>query len=144
MKVSGRRLHGRLPEERLAALRREEQELATLAVKDEQIAAIASQIEGFRARVSQGLAGATFFEKRALVELLIDRVIIDAPDVEIRYVVPLTGAAERKGVLRTRHRARGIARLNRGHAASLCTCGCSCLGGRPLRFGATHSGSGTW
>jgi site-specific DNA recombinase len=92
-------------EERLAMLRREEKELAHLAVKEEQLAQIAGQVESFRARVSQGLAEATFAERRALVELLVERVIIDAPDVEIRYIVPLTGAAERKGVLRTRHRA---------------------------------------
>ena len=35
-----------------------------------------------------GLAGATFEQKRALVELLVDRVIVTDEDVEIRYVVP--------------------------------------------------------
>ncbi len=32
-----------------------------------------------------GLAGATFEQKRALVELLVDRVIVTDEDVEIRY-----------------------------------------------------------
>ncbi len=92
-------------EERLEALRREEQQLLAEGVKDDQIQLIAGQVETFRARVAGGLERATCAERRALVELLVDRVIIDAPEVEVRYVVPLTGVAERKGVLRLRHRA---------------------------------------
>ena len=99
-----RQRRGKL-EERLAALQREEQQLAAETVKEDQLQAIAGQVEAFRARIAERLAGASFKERRALVELLIDRVVVDAPTVEIRYVIPLTGVAERKGVLRLRHRA---------------------------------------
>ena len=44
--------------------------------------------------MSQGLAEATFEQKRQLVELLIDRVVVTDDDVEIRYVVPTTPASE--------------------------------------------------
>ncbi len=48
---------------------------------------------------------ASFAQRRTLVELLIDRVVVDGEDVEIRYVIPLSGAARRKRVLRPRYRA---------------------------------------
>ncbi len=92
-------------EERLEAVRREEQQLIAEGVQDDQLQGIAGQVEAFRARVAQGLERATFAERRRLVERLVDRVIVDAPEVEGRYVVPLTGVAERNGVVRLRHRA---------------------------------------
>jgi site-specific DNA recombinase len=52
------------------------------------LAATAASLEAFCAQVSAGLADATFEQKRALVELLIDRVIVTHEEVEIRYVVP--------------------------------------------------------
>jgi site-specific DNA recombinase len=41
------------------------------------------------ARLRQGLAHATFEQRRELVELLIDRVIVVGEQVEIRYAVPI-------------------------------------------------------
>jgi hypothetical protein len=41
--------------------------------------------------------------RRTLVVVLVDRVLVDAPDVEIRYVITLTGLARRNGVLRPCH-----------------------------------------
>jgi hypothetical protein len=38
--------------------------------------------------VKAGLAPATFAQKRTLVELLIDRVLVTNSDVEIRYAIP--------------------------------------------------------
>jgi len=49
---------------------------------------------------------AGFATKRAIVELLVDRVIVDGQGVDVRYVMPLKGLAQRKGVLRPHHRAR--------------------------------------
>ena len=92
-------------EERREALRREQRQLATVAVRESDLRRIAVQAEAFRRRIAEGLERATFAEQRALVELLVDRVIVDAPEVEIRYVIPLTGIAERNGVLRLRYRA---------------------------------------
>ncbi len=91
-------------EERLAVLRREEQQLLAQAVQESQLAAIAGRLEEFRTAIAQGLEQASFAQKRTIVELLVDRVVVDAPEVEIRYVLPISGAAQRKGVLRSRYR----------------------------------------
>jgi site-specific DNA recombinase len=60
------------------------------AVAHQQIAlgAVADGLEAFCTTVRQGLAHASFTERRALVELLIDRVIVLDGEVEIRYVIP--------------------------------------------------------
>ena len=42
----------------------------------------------FCRRVAAGLDAATFEQKRQLVELLIDRVVVTGDAVEIRYVMP--------------------------------------------------------
>src|SRR6266478_3842723 len=48
----------------------------------------------FCQRVRQSLAHATFAQRRQLVELLIDRVVVTDGDVEIHYVIPTTPASE--------------------------------------------------
>ncbi len=65
---------------------------------------VAAGVENFRAAIADGIEHASFAQRRTLVELLIDRVVVDGEDVEIRYVIPLSGAARRKGVLRPRYR----------------------------------------
>jgi site-specific DNA recombinase len=86
----------------LAELERKRQELdrrhATLATQQRQLDAIAQQrlelgavadgIEAFCQTVRAGLATATFAQRRRLVELLIDRVVVTDGEVEIRYVLP--------------------------------------------------------
>ena len=44
--------------------------------------------------MQQGLEQATFEQKRHLVELLIDRVVITQEEVEIRYVIPTSPQSE--------------------------------------------------
>jgi site-specific DNA recombinase len=92
-------------EDRLVELQREEQRLAAESVREDQLRIVAARVEEFRAAVARGLDQADFAQRRALVELLIDRVVVDAPEVEIRYVIPISGAARRKGVLPSRHRS---------------------------------------
>jgi hypothetical protein len=92
-------------EQRLADLRREQQRLVADASNGEQLERLVSHMDAFRATLAAGLERATFDQRRTLAELLIDRVVVDAPGVEIRYVIPLSGLAQRKGVLRPRHRA---------------------------------------
>ena len=41
-----------------------------------------------------GLEQATFEQKRQLVELLIDRVVVTMEEVEIRYVIPTSPNSE--------------------------------------------------
>jgi site-specific DNA recombinase len=92
-------------EQRLDAVRREEQGLAAAVAQQGRIGDIVAQVEAFRAAVADGLERATFAQRRELVELLVERVVVDAPEVEIRYILPLTGLAQRNGVLRPHHRA---------------------------------------
>ena len=52
---------------------------------------MAAQLQGsaeFCRRVQAGLADASFEQRRQLVELLIDRVVVTEDEVEIRYVIP--------------------------------------------------------
>ena len=91
-------------EARLADLAQEEQQLAVSAEQRAQVAAVATRMETFRASIAQGLEQASFARRRELVELLIDRVLVDPPEVEIRYLIPFGGVAHRKVVLQSRHR----------------------------------------
>lgn len=75
------------------ALDRQVRQLEAQLHKQVEIDAIVPSIEAFCQRVQQGLAQATFDQKRELVELLIDRVIVDDAQVEIRYVIPTTEAS---------------------------------------------------
>ena len=75
-------------EARLLALERQEQELFAEADRQDGTAELAANAEAFCRRVREGLASADFERKRALLELLVDRVIVTDGDVEIRYVFP--------------------------------------------------------
>jgi site-specific DNA recombinase len=75
-------------EGRCDALLAQQRQLDASAEERIELAGIAGSIEKFCEQVGAGLAGATFEQKRALVELLIDRVIVTDEEVEIRYVVP--------------------------------------------------------
>jgi site-specific DNA recombinase len=92
-------------ESRLAELLHDEQVLEAETVQRDHLQNLAARVDDFRAAISEGIEHADFDQRRALVELLIDRVVVDGADVEIRYVIPLSGAARRKGVLRPRYRA---------------------------------------
>ena len=68
-----------------------EQQAAQLQATAEQRAALLETfpaIETFCQQVQPVLAQATFAQRRQLVELLIDRVIVTDEEVEIRYVIP--------------------------------------------------------
>jgi site-specific DNA recombinase len=73
---------------RLEALQAQQRQVEAAAQQHLDLAAVAATIDTFCARVRTGLADATFEQRRALVELLIDRVIVTNDEVEIRYVVP--------------------------------------------------------
>ena len=51
-----------------------------------ELAKIADSIEHFCEQMRSGLSEATFEQKRPLVELLIDQVVVTDEEVEIRYV----------------------------------------------------------
>jgi site-specific DNA recombinase len=81
-------------EQRAQALAAQEMQLRSDAERQQHLAAVAASLEAFRERVQRGLADATFAQRRALVELLVDRVIVTDADVEIRYVLPTSPESE--------------------------------------------------
>jgi site-specific DNA recombinase len=59
-----------------------------------EIARLGLSLEAFCRRVREGLDGATWEQKRRLVEWLVARVVVADGEVEIRYVIPATPAGE--------------------------------------------------
>ncbi|MBV9579330.1 MAG: recombinase family protein, partial [Chloroflexi bacterium] len=92
---------------RLLALDRQEHDLARDAERQGATAGLAVHAEAFCRRVREGLADADFDRKRALLELLVDRVIVSDGAVEIRYVVPTGPDGEREPFWRLRTDYRG-------------------------------------
>jgi site-specific DNA recombinase len=88
-----RRRRGEL-EQRRQALEEQYRQLEVQVDRRNELAGLAQSMEDFCGRVRQGLAQATFEQKRQLVELLIDRVIVSDGEVEIRYVMPTTPISE--------------------------------------------------
>jgi site-specific DNA recombinase len=79
---------------RRQALERQRQQLEVQVDQHQAVTHVMASIEGFCEQVQQGLAQATFAQRRQLVELLIDRVVVTNGDVEIRYVIPTSPASE--------------------------------------------------
>src|SRR4051794_21391537 len=80
-------------EQRARALAEQEEQLRSDAAR-RQRAGMAASLEAFRERVQGGLAQASFEQRRQLVLLLIDRVVITDAAVEIRYVLPTSPDSE--------------------------------------------------
>jgi site-specific DNA recombinase len=95
-------------ERRRQTLYEQRQLLEAQTDRRRELAGLSRSIEDFCGRVRQGLEQATFDQKRLLIELLIDRIIVTDGEVEIRYVVPTTRASEqiRFCHLRLDYRAR--------------------------------------
>ncbi|MBD1910740.1 MULTISPECIES: recombinase family protein [unclassified Leptolyngbya] len=72
----------------------QQQQLTLQAHKKLEVANLAQGIEEFCQRVKTGLSQASFDQKRKLIELLIDRVIVTGNEVEIRYVMPTHARGE--------------------------------------------------
>jgi site-specific DNA recombinase len=103
------------------ALALQDEQLSAQAHRHQERAALATRLQAFCQRVSAGLAAASFEQKRQLVELLIDRVVVTNDDVEIRYCIPTTPTSEHVRFCHLRtdyfHRPRLHRRLRdgRGH-----------------------------
>jgi site-specific DNA recombinase len=80
--------------QRRQALERQQQQLEAQVDQRQAVTQVMASIEGFCEQVQRGLAQATFAERRQLVELLIDRVVVTNGDVEIRYVIPTSPASQ--------------------------------------------------
>ncbi len=88
-----RRRRGEI-ERRRAALVEQERRLAGEADHLSELNGLAGSLGEFCERVSSGLLGATFDQRRELVELLIDRVVVTEGEVEVRYVLPTSPQSE--------------------------------------------------
>jgi site-specific DNA recombinase len=70
------------------ALKTQRSQLEATVTQRIELSQVADSIEAFCAQIHPALDQATFAQRRQLVELLIDRVIVTDEVVEIRYVVP--------------------------------------------------------
>lgn len=70
------------------ALNKQENQLQAKSTQMFTLAQVADSIEVFCAKIRLTLENISFEQKRQLVELLIDRVVVLDGDVEIRYVIP--------------------------------------------------------
>jgi site-specific DNA recombinase len=95
-------------EQQLQSLLQTERQLEADSQQQSQVASLARSIEDFAARLRGSLEQADFEQKRQLVELLIDRVIVTDDKVEIRYVVPTTPASEQVRFCHLRTDYRGL------------------------------------
>jgi len=77
-----------LLDRRRATLTAQQRQLDAITQQRLELGAVARGIQAFCQTVRAGLATATFAQRRQLVQLLIDRVIVTDGDVEIRYVLP--------------------------------------------------------
>ncbi|HET7080729.1 MAG TPA: recombinase family protein [Chloroflexia bacterium] len=75
-------------EQKQRGLAQQREHLEAQAARAGDLAAQVRGAEEFCQRIRAGLADASFAQKRHLVELLIDRVVVTDDEVEIRYVVP--------------------------------------------------------
>jgi site-specific DNA recombinase len=66
----------------------QKRQLEATARERTELSEVVDSMEKFCEQVKAGLCDATFEHRRALVELLIDRVIVTDEEVEIRYVIP--------------------------------------------------------
>jgi site-specific DNA recombinase len=71
----------------------QEREIEAQSQRTEELGALAQSIQEISERLREGLEQATFTQRRQLVELLIDRVVVTNGEVEIRYVVPTSEAS---------------------------------------------------
>ncbi len=69
-------------------------QLEAQAQKQIEVTALATGIQAFCQRIQPTLEQLSFAQRRQLVELLIDRVIVDNDKVEIRYVIPTSPKGE--------------------------------------------------
>jgi site-specific DNA recombinase len=81
-------------EQRLQGIAEQVRQVEASVGRHDELAAMVESIEAFCQRVQQGLAEATFEQKRHLIELLIDRVVVTNEEVEIRYVIPTSPSSE--------------------------------------------------
>jgi site-specific DNA recombinase len=88
---------------RAEALESQARQFEASVNRQNELTGMGESIQDFCHRVRQGLEHASFEQKRQVVELLIDRVVVTNGKVEIRYVIPTSPKGEQVcfGHLRT-------------------------------------------
>jgi site-specific DNA recombinase len=81
-------------EQRQQGIAEQARQLEVSVGRHDELTGMVQSVETFCQRVQQGLAEATFEQKRQLIELLIDRVVVTNEEVEIRYVIPTSPTSE--------------------------------------------------
>ena len=81
-------------EQREEALATQARQLDAQVDRQAEVAHLALNLDAFCRRVRSGLTHATWEQKRQLIEWLVARVVVADGEVEIRYVIPTTPAAE--------------------------------------------------
>ena len=79
---------GHLTEER-RALEREQEERLRLRQQQARVEAVRTDLAAFCTRVRTRLDAATFADKQAILQLIVERVIVGEGTLEIRHVIPL-------------------------------------------------------
>ena len=73
------------------ALTAQYQQRAQLRRQAAQVREVLEDLEAFCGRINARLEDATFEEKQAILQLLIERIIVGEDTLEIRHVIPLHG-----------------------------------------------------
>ncbi len=81
-------------EQKHHALEQQAKQLEGQVDQQAALAGLITSVEALCQRVQAGLTSGTFEQKRALVELLIDRVVVTDDEVDIRYVIPTSPSSE--------------------------------------------------
>jgi site-specific DNA recombinase len=81
-------------EQRRSGLNAQANALVAQTHRHKELARLTESVTDFCQRIQKGLANATFEQKRQLVELLIDRIIVTNDEVEIHYVIPTSPNGE--------------------------------------------------
>jgi len=81
-------------EQKYQSLETQEKQLLIQINRKQELSGLTTTVESFCKRIKDGLENANFEQRRRLVELLIDRVIVNDGDVEIRYVIPTSPSSE--------------------------------------------------
>jgi site-specific DNA recombinase len=81
-------------EQRQQTLDSQLHQVGAQADRQQELAGVVRGIAEFCRRVQTGLEQATWEQKRQLIELLVDRVIVTNEAIEIRYVIPTTPSSE--------------------------------------------------
>ena len=81
-------------EQKKQALEAQVAELGIQVDHQAELTQFETSIDAFCRRIQDGLADTTFEQKRTLVGLLVDRVLVANGEVEIRYVIPTHPSSE--------------------------------------------------